>query len=107
MKWAVTLFRPYLLGRHFIVYTDHSALRWLFTTRDPSSKLTRMILLLQDYDFEIIARPGTQNANADALSRLPELLPPLNLLRHSLVAAVTRSRTNALPQLIVQVWTLT
>jgi hypothetical protein len=97
VKWAVTLFRPYLLGRHFIVYTDHSALRWLFTTRDPSSKLTRMILLLQDYDFEIIARPGTQNANADALSRLSELLPPLTPLRHSLVAAVTRSRTHTLP----------
>ena len=66
VKWACQLFRPYLIGKPFVVYTDHSALRWLFEHKDPNSKLTRMILSLQEYKFEIIHRSGPQNANADA-----------------------------------------
>ena len=38
---------------------------------DPTGRLTRWSLLLQQYDFEIKHRPGTANANADALSRRP------------------------------------
>jgi hypothetical protein len=95
--WAIKLFRPYLLGRHFKVFTDHSALKWLFKHKDPSSRLMRMVLQLQDYDYEIIHRPGTQNANADALSRLPMLLEDNEAKVHYLCAAVTRSATNSLP----------
>jgi hypothetical protein len=105
VKWSICLFRPYLLGRHFTVYTDHNALRWLFNCKDPGSRLTRTILELQEYSFDILARPGSQNGNADALSRLPGLLEATGdsmqvtpaAAVHSLVAAVTRSRTNALP----------
>lgn len=56
-----------------------------------------MILQLQDYDMEIISRPGTANANADALSRLPELLENRNTVVHFLSAVVTRSSTSSLP----------
>jgi transposase InsO family protein len=93
VKWAITLFRPYLLGRHFTVYTDHTALRWLFAHKDPSSKLIRWILHLQEYAFDILSRPGKENANADALSRLPQgnAEPTLHVL------IVTRSATGSLP----------
>ena len=56
--WAIRLFRPYLLGRKFKVYTDHAALQWLFKHRDPNSKLIRLILQLQDYEFTILSRSG-------------------------------------------------
>lgn len=68
--WAVKHFRPYLYGQKFKVYTDHQALKWLFNLKDPNSKLARWRLRLLEYDFEIFHRPGKQNANADALSRI-------------------------------------
>lgn len=68
--WAVKHFRPYLYGRKFYIYTDHRPLVWLQSLKDPSSKLTRWRLRLQDYDFELIYKKGKHNTNADALSRI-------------------------------------
>lgn len=68
--WAVKHFRPYLYGRKFYIYTDHRPLVWLRSLKDPSSKLTRWGLRLQDYDFELIYKNGKQNTNADAFSRI-------------------------------------
>ena len=47
------------------VHTDHQALQWLISIRDPTSKLARLALQLQHYDFEIIHRPGASNGNND------------------------------------------
>ncbi|CAG9134394.1 unnamed protein product [Plutella xylostella] len=68
--WAIKHFRPYLYGQKFFIYTDHRPLAWLNSMKDPSSKLTRWRLSLQDYNFEIIYKNGKQNTNADALSRI-------------------------------------
>ena len=68
--WAVQQFRPFIHGRHFKLVTDHSALTYIFEGRTRNSKLTRMALILQEYDFEAIYRKGKANGNADALSRL-------------------------------------
>ena len=68
--WAVKHFRPYLYGRKFIIYTDHRPLAWLYSLKEPNSKLTRWRLRLQEYDFEVIYKKGKQNTNADALSRI-------------------------------------
>ena len=99
VKWACHLFRPYLLGRPFKLYTDHAALKWLFKMKDPESTLMRWILLLQEYDMTILSRPGTANANADALSRLPGLLETRDAQVHTarLVSVVTRTQTHSLP----------
>jgi hypothetical protein len=73
--WAVNYFRPYLYGKHFTIYTDHSALQWLLKLKTIKNGLTgrlaRWQLILQPYDYEIKYRPGTVNSNADALSRIP------------------------------------
>ena len=69
--WACKYFRHYLWGRTFRLQTDHQALRWLMTTTDLTGKLARWSLKLQEYSFEIVYRPGSANANADALTRLP------------------------------------
>lgn len=68
---ACKIFRPYLIGRKFTVILDHIALKWLKETTDTNSRICRWSLKLQDYDFDIVHRPGSTHANADALSRIP------------------------------------
>ena len=68
--WAIRHFRPYLYGRKFEVYTDHRPLVYLFTLKDPSSRLTKFRLALEEYKFEVIYKKGSENVVADALSRL-------------------------------------
>lgn len=70
--WAVEKFRPYLEGTRFTVITDHQALKWLGNLKEPQGRLARWALKLQQYDYEILHRPGKENAAADALSRIHE-----------------------------------
>ena len=67
---GVKKFRHYLIGREFEIITDAHSLQWLFTIKDPNSRLARWGLRLQEYDFKITHRPGRVHGNADALSRL-------------------------------------
>ena len=64
-------FRCYLLGKKFTVRTDHSALQWLRTFKEPVGQVARWIERLAEYDFDILHRPGIKHGNADALSRYP------------------------------------
>lgn len=68
--WGVKQFRPYLLGQEFNIITDHRALTWLFNVKDPGSRLTRWRLKLEEYQYQIQYKPGCNNTNADALSRI-------------------------------------
>ncbi|MES9880251.1 MAG: RNase H-like domain-containing protein [Sedimenticola sp.] len=70
--YFVKQFRPYLLGRQFRVRTDHGALSWLRSFKDPDGQIARWQSLLAEYDFVIIHRAGKSHTNADALSRIPE-----------------------------------
>lgn len=72
IHYALQQFRPYIYGRKCKVITDHQALKWLLTLRNPSGRLQRWALALQDYDLEIIYRSGKANPFADALSRDPQ-----------------------------------
>ena len=71
--WECNHFRPYLLGQKFQIITDHKGLTWIFNVKDLSSRLLRMRLLLEEYDFEIKYKPGKQNENAGSLGRYPVL----------------------------------
>ena len=68
---AVKRYRTYLFGRHFYIVTDHHSLRWLMNIREPTGRLARWALEIQQYDFDIIHRPGLSHGNADAMSRYP------------------------------------
>uniref|UniRef100_A0A1X7U952 Reverse transcriptase n=1 Tax=Amphimedon queenslandica TaxID=400682 RepID=A0A1X7U952_AMPQE len=67
---AIKHFSAYLIGRSFIIQTDHRALQWLHKFKEKNARLTRWSLILQPYNFTIQHRKGVANANADALSRL-------------------------------------
>lgn len=68
--WATKYFRPYLFGRKFKIVTDHKPLTWMMSLKDPNSRLIRWRLKLEEYDYEVVYKKGTQNSNADALSRI-------------------------------------
>src|SRR5260221_5894826 len=61
-------FRQYLLGRHFVIRTDHSALQWLKKTPEPIGQQARWLEQLESFDYEIVHRKGVLHGNADALS---------------------------------------
>jgi hypothetical protein len=68
--WAIRNFYHYLSSKPFTVVTNHSALKWLRTSKIPKGRRARWIMELQQYDFNIQHRPEKNNANSDALSRL-------------------------------------
>jgi hypothetical protein len=68
--WSVQYFRPYLFGRQFTIMTDHRPLMYLFSMRDPSSRLIKFRLQLEEYDFKVVYIKGKTNVVADALSRI-------------------------------------
>jgi hypothetical protein len=70
IMWAVKQFRPYVLGSHFKIVTDHKPLKWVFSVKDPSSRLLRWRLKLEEYDFTIHYRSGKTISHADFLSRI-------------------------------------
>ncbi|KAK8625861.1 hypothetical protein V6N13_057018 [Hibiscus sabdariffa] len=63
-------FRSYLIGTKLTVYTDHSAIKYMLSKKDAKPRLIRWILLLQEFDVEIIDKKGIENQVADHLSRL-------------------------------------
>ena len=71
--WSCRYFRPYLLGKYFIIVTDHKSLTWMFIVKDPISRLLRWRLLLEEYDYTIVYKAG-KNVNAEALSSNPVVM---------------------------------
>ena len=69
-------FKVYLTHAKFLVYTDHSATKFLQNTKDPTGRLGRWALFLQSYQYDIVHKPGRIHNNADALSRMPHSKPP-------------------------------
>ncbi|GKA33800.1 reverse transcriptase domain-containing protein [Tanacetum coccineum] len=68
--YAFEKFRSYLIMNKSVVYTDHSALKYLFNNKDAKARLLRWVLLLQEFDFKVIDTKGAKNYAADHLSRL-------------------------------------
>ncbi|WKA06624.1 hypothetical protein VitviT2T_024517 [Vitis vinifera] len=68
--FALYKFRAYLVGSFIMVFTDHSALKYLLTKQDAKARLIRWILLLQEFNLQIRDKKGVENVVADHLSRL-------------------------------------
>ncbi|GJT43489.1 reverse transcriptase domain-containing protein [Tanacetum coccineum] len=68
--YAFEKFRSYLILNKRIVYTDHSALKYLIAKKYSKARLLRWVLLLQEFKFKVIDTKGAENLTADHLSRL-------------------------------------
>nr|GEU61257.1 reverse transcriptase domain-containing protein [Tanacetum cinerariifolium] len=68
--YAFEKFRSYLIMNKSIVYTDHSALKYLFAKKDFKAILLRWVLLLQEFTFKVIDTKGAENLATDHLSQL-------------------------------------
>ena len=70
VRFFIEYYKQYLLGREFIVRTDHQALVWLFSLKELKGRIARWIEILSQFNFSIQYRPGKKHRNADALSRM-------------------------------------
>jgi hypothetical protein len=64
-------YRHSLLGRPFVVRTDHSSLRWLIRFQEPQGQLARWLEELSQFNMVLKHRAGRKHGIADALSRPP------------------------------------
>lgn len=94
--WSIKYFRPYLLGKHFKVITDHKPLVYLFSMKDPSSRLTKFRLQLEEYNFTVEYVKGKDNAPADALSRIRLTSNELKEMNESVMNVMTRAQARKL-----------
>jgi hypothetical protein len=70
--WGITYFHLY--GKRFKIGSDHKPITWIMSVKDPGSRLLRWRIKLDEYDYEIVYKPGVQNSNADALSRIGSIV---------------------------------
>ena len=74
MVFACEKFRPYILGSHVIIHTDHAIIKYPMAKKDAKPRLTRWVLLLQEFDLEIKDKKCSHNVIADHLSRLEKTI---------------------------------
>ena len=79
MLYALQNFVNYIPGKHFKMFTYHSALKYLVKKPMLGGRICRWLLLFQEFDFEVIVKPGKLNAGPDHLSRVTNGEEPTNL----------------------------
>jgi hypothetical protein len=79
MVYAIQKFRHYLLGKHFRMFINHSALKYLVNKPVLGGITYRWLLLFQEFDFEVIVKPGKLNIGLDHLSRVTNGEEPTSL----------------------------
>ena len=70
MVFSLQKYRHYLLSNPFIFYTDHQALKYLVNKPLHHGRICRWLILFQEFEFEVVVRPGQLNVGPDHLSRI-------------------------------------
>ena len=68
--FSLEKFRSYIVGSPITIFMDHAALKYLFSKQETRPRLTRWILLCQEFNLTIKDKKGVENVVADHLSRL-------------------------------------
>ena len=67
--FALKLWRHYLYGSKFEVFSDHKSLIYLFDKRELNMRQTRWLQFLKGYDFELSYHPGKANVVVDTFNK--------------------------------------
>ena len=67
--FVLKIWRHYLYGKQFEVYSDHKSIRYIFTQWDLNMRQRRWMEFLEDYDFTLHYHLGKENVVVDALNR--------------------------------------
>jgi hypothetical protein len=79
MVYGLQKFKHYLLGKHLKMFIDRLALKYLVNKPVLGGRICRWLLLFQEFDFEVIVKPGKLNAVPDHLSRVTNGEEPTHL----------------------------
>ena len=85
MVFALKIWRHYLYGTRFEVFSDHKSLKYLFDHKELNMRQRRWMEFLKDYDFGLSYHPGKANVVADALSRKSLYVATLMILEQRLI----------------------
>lgn len=96
--WSIKYFRVYLFNRKFTIQTDHKPLVYLYNMTNPSSRLTKFRLLLEEYDFKVEYVRGKENVVADALSRIIVTSDELKEMNRRVMCVMTRAQARKLAE---------
>ena len=66
---SIEFFKQYLYGKEFVLVTDHQPLVWLMKMKNPTARLARWLIRIEQYDFKILHKKGKLHGNADGMSR--------------------------------------
>jgi len=72
MSWCISQMRPWLYGIEFEVQSDHHALCYIQSLKNPTGRLARIAMKLQEYKYKVSHKRGFCNYITDCLSRLPD-----------------------------------
>ena len=68
--FSLEKFRSYIVGSPITIFTDHEALKYLLSKQDTKPRLTRWILMCQEFNLTIKDKKRVENVVANHLSRL-------------------------------------
>lgn len=74
MVFLVKKLRHYLICNPLVFFVDHMAIKFLVNKSELNGRLARWVLLLEEFDYKIVYKPGRMHLQADHLSRLSELV---------------------------------
>jgi hypothetical protein len=95
--WGLEHFNSYCEGHRYTAITDHAALRYLYTSKNKTPRLHRLLLRMQPYEVKLHYRKGEENHAADLLSRTDSLMETQPSVTIPLNAVSTRSRRRIRP----------